>query len=125
MNSEADAAKQAEQATVARTGTNSAALPAEIAEEQRTGQRDLTQYNAGRNTENEGKWLQQQDTLLGDQARGAGEEENLYSTSSGNQSRDLGTAQEGEDVQEQQNNGMIDAGIGAAGVAAGGFLGKK
>lgn len=122
MNSANDAAQQQEQATVARTGTNSAALPNEIAAQARAGQRQLTDYTAGRNTENEGKWLQEQQGLFGDQARGASLEEGLYGTSIGGQNSTLSTAQQGMDEQEQSNNGMIDAAIGAGGTVAGGFL---
>lgn len=122
MNSANDAAKEQEQATVARTGTNSAALPAEIAEQARAGQRENTQYTAGRDTANEQSWLNQQDKLLGDQATGAGEEAGLYSTSAGNQSSNLKTAQEGEDAQEQATDSMINAGIGAAGAVGGGYF---
>lgn len=121
MNSQADAARQQEQATVARTGTNSAALPAEIAEQQRQGQRDLTQYNAGRNTTNENTWLQQQDKLLGDQAQGASLEAGLYGTSIGGQDSKLSTAQQGKDAQEAATDGMIQAGIKAGGAVAGAF----
>ena len=122
MNSENDAATQALQQNVARTGTNSAALAGTIASNARQGQRDLTQYNAGRDTANENTWLQQQDKLLGDEATGASEEAGLYSTSLGGQNSTLGTAQQGEDAQAQANDGMIDAGIGAAGTVAGGYL---
>lgn len=122
MNSEDDAAKQQEQATVARTGTNSAALSNDVAENARAGQRDLTQYNAGRDTSNENTWLNQQDKLLGDEATGSSEEAGLYGTSVGAQDSTLNTAQQGEDEQEQANDGMIDAGIGAAGAGVGGYL---
>lgn len=121
MNSQNTAAQQQEQATVARTGTNSAALANDVAENARAGQRDLTQYNAGRDTANENSWLNQQDKLLGDQARGASEEAGLYGTSVGGQDSTLSTAQTGEDEQENENDKMIQAGIGAAGTFAGGF----
>lgn len=122
MNSANTAAQQQEQGTVARTGTNSAALASDVAENARAGQRDLTQYNAGRNTSNENTWLNQQDKLLGDQAQGASEEAGLYSTSLGGQNSTLSTAQTGADAQEKATDGMIDAGIGAAGTVAGGYL---
>ena len=125
MNSENDAATQALQQNVARTGTNSAALAGTIASNARLGQRDLTQYNAGRDTANENTWLQQQDKLLGDEATGASEEAGLYSTSLGGQNSTLGTAQQGEDAQAQANDGMIDAGISAAGSVGGAFCPAK
>ena len=115
MNAENDAAKQALGSTVARTGTNSAALANTVASSARQGQRDLTQYNAGRDTTNENTWLNQQDKLLGDQAQGAGEEAGLYGTALGGQNSKLNTAQQGEDAQAQANNQMIDTGIQAAG----------
>ena len=121
MNSANDAAKQALGSTVARTGTNSAALANTVAAGARQGQQDLTQYNAGRNTANETSWLGQQDKLFNDQARGAQEEEGLYGTALGGQNSTLNTAQQGEDAQEGQNNQIIKAGIGAAGTMAGGF----
>ena len=125
MNSANAAAQQQEQGTVARTGTNSAALASDVAENARAGQRDLTQYNAGRNTSNENTWLNQQDKLLGDQAQGASEEAGLYSTSLGGQNSTLNTAQQGADAQEQATNGMFDAAMTGAGSAAGGiFQGK-
>ena len=93
----------------------------DVAAQARTGQRDLTNYNATRNTENEGKWLGEQQNLLGDQARGAVMEEGLYGTSVSGQDSTLGTAQTGEDEQEQQNNAELNAGISAAGTFAGGF----
>jgi len=122
MNSENDAAKQQEQQTVARTGTNSAALANTVSENARAGQRDLTQYNAQRDTQNEQSWLNQQDKLLSDQAQGAGEEGSLYATGTSGQDSTLSTAQQGEDAQTQADNGMIDAGIGAAGAGLGGYL---
>jgi hypothetical protein len=121
MNSENDAAKQQEQATVARTGTNSAALSNDVAENARAGQRDLTQYNAGRDTSNENTWLNQQDKLLGDEATGSSEEAGLYGTSVGAQDSTLNTAQQGEDEQENANDQMIDAGIAAAGATGAAF----
>jgi hypothetical protein len=121
MNAENDAAKQQQQQTVARTGTNSAALANEVGSQAREGQRDLTQYNAGRDTANENTWLQQQDKLLGDQAQGASLESGLYGTSIGAQDSTLGTAQEGADAQANLTDQEINRGVGAAGTVAGGF----
>lgn len=125
MNSANDAEKAALGQTVARTGTNSAALANTVASSAREGQRDLTQYNAGRDTSNENTWLNQQDKLLGDEATGASEESGIYSTSLGGQNSTLGTAQQGEDAQTQANDGMIDAGIAAAGSVGGAFCPAK
>ena len=121
MNSANDAEKAALGQTVAKTGTNSAALANTVASSARKGQRDLTQYNAGRDTANENTWLNQQDKLLGDEATGSSQEAGLYGTSISGQDSTLGTAQEGEDEQEAQNNAMTKAGISAAGTVAGGF----
>jgi hypothetical protein len=125
MNAENNAEQQALGSTVAKTGTNSAALANTVASSARQGQRDLTQYNAGRDTSNEDTYLNQQDKLLGDEATGASQEAGLYSTSLGGQDSALGTAQQGEDAQEQADDGMIDAGVGAAGTVAGGYLAGK
>ena len=122
MHSANDAAQQQQQATVARTGTNSAALANEVGAQARTGQRDLTQYNAARDTANENTWLGEQQNLFNDERQGAGLDESLYGTSVGAQDSTLGTAQQGADAQEAATNGMIDAGIGAVGAGLGGFL---
>jgi hypothetical protein len=124
MNSENDAARQQQQQTVARTGTNSAALANEVGSQARAGQRDLTNYNATRDTQNEGTWLNQQDKLLSDQGQGANIEAGLYGTSVSGQDSTLSTAQTGEDEQENADNGLIDAGIGAAGAVGGGFASR-
>lgn len=125
MNSQNTAAQQQEQSNVARTGTNSAAVANDIANNARTGQRDLTNYNANRDTQNENTWLNQQQQLFGDQARGNSEEAGLYGTALGGQNSTLGTAQTGEDQQGQEYNSMISAGIGAAGVVGGAFCPAK
>jgi hypothetical protein len=122
MNAENDAAKEAEQQTVARTGTNSAALPNEIAAQQRQGQRDLTNYTAGQNTANEDKWLQQQDRLLGDQQAGANSEAGVYGTTQGAANSDLADYTNAADADQKSKNGIIDAGIGAAGSIFGGLF---
>lgn len=114
MNSQNDAEKAALGQTVARTGTNSAALANTVASSARQGQRDLTTYNAGRDTANENTWLNQQDKLLGDEATGSSQEAGLYGTSIGGQDSTLSTAQTGEDEQEEQNNMMTKAAIAAA-----------
>lgn len=121
MNSADAAAKQQQQQTVARTGTNTAALANDEAATARTGQRDLTAYNAGRDTANETTWLGQQDKLLGDEATGASEEAGLYGTSLSGEDSTLGTAQTGEDEQGKENDAEINSGIKAGGTFLGGF----
>lgn len=115
MNSQNDAEKAALGQTVARTGTNSAALANTVASSTRQGQRDLTQYNAGRDTANENTWLQQQDKLLGDEATGSAQEAGLYGTSLSGQDSTLGTAQTGEDEQGKENDAELNSGIKAGG----------
>jgi hypothetical protein len=101
--------------TVAKTGTNTAALANTVASSARQGQRDLTSYNAGRDTSNENTWLQQQDKLLGDEATGSSQEAGLYGTSLSGQDSTLGTAQSGANTETDQNDEMIDTGIKVAG----------
>ena len=125
MNAEDAAAKEQEQQTVARTGTNSAALPAEIASQARAGQRDLTNYNATRDTQNEDKWLSQQDKLLSDEQAGANSEANVYGTTQGAANSALGdyTSAANEDQKNKNSiwNGLTQAGgvLGAAAIKAG------
>lgn len=121
MNSANTAEKAALGNTAARTGTNTAALANTVASSARQGQRDLTQYNAGAQQQNENTWLNQQDKLLGDEATGSSEEAGLYGTSLSGEDSALGTAQQGADEQESQNNGLISSGIKAGGTALGGF----
>ena len=116
MNSQNDAAQQQEQATVARTGTNSAALPAEIADQARAGQRQLTDYNATRDTENEDKWLQQQDKLLNDQQAGANSEAGVYGTTQGAASSALGDYTSAANADQQSKNSIINGLTQAGGV---------
>jgi hypothetical protein len=125
MNSENDAADQALQSTVARTGTNSAALAGTEAEAARAGQRDLTNYTAGRDTANEDKWLQEQDALTKDQLAGASEEGNLYSTSLGGQNSNLHDYTSAEDAQDQMWGNMVSGIATGAGSVLGGFAGRK
>ena len=121
MNSANDAEKAALGQTVARTGTNSAALANTVASSARQGQRDLTQYNAGRDTANENTWLNQQDKLLGDEATGSSQEAGLYGTSLSGQDSTLGTAQQGADEETDANDKLITQGIKAGGIVASGF----
>lgn len=121
MNAENDAERERLGQTVAKTGTNSAALAGTEAASARQGERDLTQYNAGRDTTNENTWLNQQDKLLGDEATGSGQEAGLYGSSLSGEDSTLGTAQEGEDEQEKGTDSIINQGIKSAGTAAGAF----
>ena len=119
MNSEKDATDQALQSTVARTGTNSAALADTEAEAGRQGARDLTNYPAGRNTANEDKWLQDQQQLTRDQLAGSQEEGSLYSTAVGGQDSTLGSYTNAEDAEDQMWGQIAGAAASGAGVGAG------
>lgn len=121
MNSQNDAERERLGQTVARTGTNSAALAGTEASSARQGQRDLTQYTAGRDTANENTWLNQQDKLLGDEATGSSQEAGLYGTSTSGEDSALGTAQEGADQQSKENDELLGQGIKSAGTVAGAF----
>ena len=125
MNSANDAERERLGQTVARTGTNSAALANTVASSARQGQRDLTQYNAGAQQQNENTWLQQQDRLLGDQATGASEEAGLYGTSLGGQNSTLDTAQQGANTQTSATDQTIAAGMTGAAAVGGAFCPAK
>lgn len=125
MNSENDAEKAALGSTVAKTGTNSAALANTVASSARQGQRDLTQYDAGRDTANENTWLNQQDKLLGDEATGSAQEAGLYGTSLSGEDSALGTAQQGADAEDAGINGMLDSGLAAGGAVGAAFCPAK
>lgn len=105
--------------TVARTGTNSAALANEEGSSAREGQRDLTQYNAGRDTQNGNTWLNEQQNLFKDQAAGASSEAGVYGTSTGAQSSDLSSMTQADDAEDQMWAGLAQAAATGAGAAAG------
>jgi hypothetical protein len=124
MNSENDAAKQALESGVARTGTNSAALPNEEASIARQGQRDLTNYNATRDTQNENTWLNQQDKLLQDEQAGANSEAGIYGTSLGAQSSDLSSMTQADDAEQKAELALVGDAVGAGGSVGGAYAGK-
>jgi|ERR1700744_3834280 len=119
MHSENDAADQALQQTTARTGTNSAALANEEAESAREGQRDLTNYTAGRDTANEDKWIQDQQRLTSDQLAGAQSEAGVYGTQTGAGNAALGDYTTAEDAEDQMWAGLAGSALGGAGIGAG------
>lgn len=123
MNSENDATKQALQQTAAKTGTNTAALANTEADSARQGQRDLTQYNAGRDTANENTWLSQQDKLMGDQLEGANSEAGVYGTSIGGQNSTLSSMTQADDAENQMWAGLGAAAMGGLGTGLGGAFG--
>lgn len=119
MNSENDAADQALQQTVARTGGSSAALAATEAEGARAGQRDLTNYNATRDTQNMDKWQGEKQGLMKDQLEGATEEGDLYRTGVGGQSSDLKTEEDAQAAQDAMWSSLAKSGSTLAGSAIG------
>jgi hypothetical protein len=75
--------------TARRAGTNTAALGNTMASSAREGQRDLTQYNAQRDTGNEDKWLQYKSGLERGQLAGAGSEAGVFGTEMGGANNSL------------------------------------
>lgn len=119
MNSENDAERERLGETVARTGTNSAAIANEEGESARQGQRDLTNYNATRDTANEDKWLQEEQGLNRDLLEGAQSEAGVYGSSTGAQSSDLGSMTQADDAEQQMWASLAGAAASGAGVGAG------
>lgn len=121
MNSENDAANQALNSTVARTGGSSAALADTEAENARQGSRDLTNYNATRDTQNEDKWQGEKMGLDRDLLSGAQEEGSLYGTAVGGQDSTLGSYTQEQDAQDQMWAQLGSAAATGAGTAIAGF----
>jgi hypothetical protein len=119
MNSADTAANQQLQSTAAKTGTNTAALANEEGSIARTGQRDLTQYNAGRDTANENTWLQEQQNLFSDQAKDASLEQGVYQTATSGQSSDLSSMTQADDAEDQMWASIAGDALQGAGVGAG------
>lgn len=120
MNSEKGALDEELGSTVARTGTNSAAIAATEADAARQGQRDLTGYNAGRDTANTDKWEQEKEGLTRDQLAGADAEGKLYGTATGAQSSNLNAYTTAEDAQDQMWAQLGEAAMTGAGAGLGG-----
>lgn len=123
MNSENDAANEVLGSTVARTGTNSAALASTEAENARQGSRDLTNYNATRDTQNEDKWQNEQQQLDRDQLAGAQEEGSLYGTAIGGQDSTLGSYTQAQDAEDQMWAQLGSAAMTGAGTGLGAAFG--
>lgn len=107
-----------------RSGTNTAALAATTASSARQGQRDLTQYNAGRDTANEDKWLQEQQGLLRDQAEGANSEAGVLGTETGGANNALSNYTSAQNAQDQMWAQLGSAAMTGAGAGLGGAFGK-
>lgn len=120
MNAANTTAAQQTRDAALRTGTNTAAVAAQNAENARAGQRQLTDYNATRDTQNEDKWLQDQSQLTQDQLAGANSEAGIYGTSEAGRSGSIGNLT----TLQGQDDSLWQAGIGAAGVGAGAGIGK-
>lgn len=121
MNAANTKAAQQTRDAALRTGTNTAGVAAQTAENARAGQRQQDTYDASRDTENEDKWLQQEDTLTGQQLQGANSEAGMFNTEEAGRSNsltNLSTLQGDEDK-------LWGSAIGAAGSAAGGAFGGK
>ncbi len=105
--------------TARRAGTNTAAIAGTEAESARAGQRDLTQYNAQRDTSNEDKWLQEQQGLLKDQLAGANSEAGVFGTEVGAANNALSNYTSAENAEDQLWASLGGAAATGAGVGAG------
>lgn len=124
MNSENDAAQEALGQTVARTGENSASLADTIASSKRQGQRDLTNYEATRDTQNEDKWLNERDSLMRDQLGGAQSEAGIYGTATSGRNGALNAYTSAENAEDQMWAGIAGSAMGGAGEGLGAAFGK-
>jgi hypothetical protein len=124
MNSENDATDQALQSTVARTGTNSAALAGEEAEGGREGQRALTGYNAARDAANAHAWEDEKGQLDRDQLAGASEYGALSGQQQGGANSALNDYTTASDAEDQMWAQMVSGVAQGGGAALGGFLSK-
>ena len=120
-NSATTAGNQATRDVALRTGTNTAAVQASRDANTQAKQRMLTQYNAGRDTENLDKWVNQRQQLYQDQLAGANADAGIYNTASG------GLNNAGSNLASIQNSqaALWEAGIGAVGAGLSGGAGTK
>jgi hypothetical protein len=119
MNSANDMAKEALGRDVQSTGENGASIANTLADTARTGQRDLTNYNATRDTANEDKWLDQSAGLRRDQLAGANSEADVYGKGVGAQNSALNTYTQQQTAEDQMWAQLAGSAIGAAGTGAG------
>jgi hypothetical protein len=107
--------------TTRRAGGNTAALAGTIASSARQGQRDLTDYNATRDTGNTDKWLTERDNLMRGQLGGAEAEGSVFGTSMGGANNALNdiTNRQNEADQMWGDIGGHALGAAGAGLAAG------
>jgi hypothetical protein len=113
------AAQQTRDAAL-RTGTNTASVAASNAENARAGQRQLTDYNATSDTQNEDKWLSQQDKLTQEQLQGANSEAGMFGAEESGRASALNNLT----TLQGQDDALWQAGIGAVGTAGGAAIGK-
>lgn len=119
MNSENTALGGKLRDTARRAGTNTAAIAGTEAEAARQGQRDVTQYNAARDTANEDKWVQEQQGLMRDQLAGAQSEAGVYGTQVGGANNALSNYTSAENAEDQMWAGLGEAALTGAGTGAG------
>jgi hypothetical protein len=120
MNSANTKANQQVRDTALRTGSNTAAVAATQAENARAGQRQVTDYNATRDTANTEKWEQEQQQLRSEQLQGANSEAGMFGTATSGRDASLSDL---TSIQGQQN-ALWQAGIGAVGAAGAGAATK-
>lgn len=120
MNAANTKANQQVRDTALRTGTNTAAVAAQQAENARAGQRQVTDYNAARDTANTDKWEQDQQRLNEQQLAGANSEEGMFGSNVSGRNNSLDNL---TNLQAQQD-ALWQAGIGAVGAAGAGAATK-
>lgn len=119
MNSANASAKEGLGRDVQSTGENGASIAHTLADTARTGQRDLTAYNAGRDTSNEDKWLNQEEGLRRDQLAGANSEADIYGHATGAQNGALNAFTTASDAEDQMWASLAGSAMGGAGTGLG------
>jgi hypothetical protein len=121
MNSANTKERQQLRDTTRRAGGNTAAIANTIASSARQGQRDLTDYNATRDTSNEDRWLQERDGLMRGQLAGAEASGGVFGTEMGGANNALNniTSRQNEADQMWSEFGGKAIGAAGAGLAAG------
>jgi hypothetical protein len=114
------AANQKTRDAALRTGTNTASVAATNAENARASQRQVTDYNATRDTSNTDKWEQDQQRLNEQQLAGANSQEAMFGANVNGRNSSLSDL---TTIQGQQD-ALWQAGIGAVGAAGAGAATK-
>lgn len=115
MNANTTAGDAALRDTALRTGTNTAALAGERTKLAQQGQRQLTDYNATSDTQNEDKWLQQQQQLRQQQLEGANSQAGVLGTTVSGRSNSLSNLQSGQNAEDEMWAKLGTAAIGGTG----------